>query len=178
MAPKAVSPKSGAGKTNPFKVGDRAVHPAHGVGMIIGIETRDIGGTKREFYILETTDRGRKNKVMVATESAVRLGLRPTISPKDAKKVFEVLRTNEIAVKAQPWNRRQREYSQMLNSGSPFEVAKVLRDLYRVKASKELSVGERRLLEHAQALVVSELSIAQKSDAATIEQEIATIFAA
>jgi CarD family transcriptional regulator len=172
MASKAVVPKPGA-----FKVGDRAVHPSHGVGMIIGIELRDIGGTKHEFYILETTDRGRKNKVMVATESAERHGLRKTISPKDAIKVYEVLRTKETAVKAQPWNRRQREYSQMLNSGSPFEVAKVLRDLYRVKGSKELSVGERRLLEQALALVVAELAIAQKSDAAAIEQEIATIFA-
>ncbi|MCA9600715.1 MAG: CarD family transcriptional regulator, partial [Myxococcales bacterium] len=154
-----------------FKVGERAVHPSHGVGVVTHIEIRDIGGSNKEFYVLETTDRGRASKVLVATEAAERIGLRKIITLKDAKRVYDVLKATDVAVKAQPWNRRQREYTKMLNSGSPFEVAKVLRDLSRIRGSKELSLGERRLLEHAQSLVVTELAIAQKTTEERVEAD-------
>ncbi len=163
------------GKPMKFKVGDKAVHPSHGVGEVTGVEIREISGSKREFYVLETMDRGRKQKVMVATESAVRLGLRPIMSTKEAKAIFDVLRSEEVAVSSQPWNRRQREYNDMLNSGSATQVAKVLRDLSRLRGSKELSFGERRLLEHAGSLLVAELAAAKKVESTAIELEIAAI---
>jgi CarD family transcriptional regulator len=116
-------------------------------------------------------------KIMVPTETAAAAGLRPVISRKDAKKVLDILRSDEVAVKTQPWNRRYREYMEMLKSGSPFEVAKVLRDLYRLKSEKDLSFGERRLLDTARSLLVTELclSLGKKEDA--IEKEIQTLFA-
>ena len=157
-----------------FKVGDNAVHPSHGVGEVTSIELREIAGKKSSFYILKILDE-RQTKVMVSVDAAQRLGLRPVISKNDANKVLEVLAADEIAVTSQPWNRRHREYQEMLNSGSPFEVAKVLRDLMRLRSDKELSFGERKLLDQAKALLVTELALARRCKESRIENDIAGI---
>lgn len=156
-----------------FKVGDKAVHPAHGVGEITSIEKRDIAGNRTSFYILKILDSGMT--VMVPTDGVERLGLRSVISKKDAQKVVAILKKDEVAVTSQPWNRRYREYTEMLKSGSPFEVAKVLRDLYRIKGEKELSFGERRLLDQARSLLVTELALARRCKEQRVEQEIESI---
>ena len=156
-----------------FKVGDKAVHPAHGVGAVTSIEDKQSAGTTKSFYILKILDTGMK--VMVPTDAADRLGLRSVISRKDAKKVLDILKSDEVAVTSQPWNRRYREYMEMLKSGSPFEVAKVLRDLYRLKGDKELSFGERRLLDQARSLLITELALARRCKEDTVEQDIAGI---
>ncbi|RLB54711.1 MAG: CarD family transcriptional regulator [Deltaproteobacteria bacterium] len=160
----------GAKKTSSFKVGDKAVHPAHGVGEVTAIEDQEIAGKAASYYFLKILDTGMK--VMVPTAAAERLGLRQVISRKDAKKVIEVLKADEVAVTSQPWNRRYREYTEMLKSGSPFEVAKVLRDLYRLRSDKELSFGERQLLDKARSLLITELALARRCKEETVEVEI------
>lgn len=154
-----------------FEVGDNAVYPAHGVARIMGIESREIAGQKKEFYILKILDT--EMKLMIPTDGAHRAGLRDVISKKEAKQVLEILKDPTVAVTAQPWNKRYREYTEMLSSGSAFEVAKVLRDLHRVKTEKELSFSERRLLEQARSLVVTELSLARNCAVEKVEKEIA-----
>ena len=139
-----------------YKKGDKAVYPAHGVGEITDIQMRSLGGQKRSFYVLEILENNMK--IMVPVETAAAAGLRPLISRKDARKVVDILKTDEVAVKTQPWNRRYREYMEMLKSGSPFDVARVLRDLYRLRSGKELSFGERRLLDTARSLLMTELA--------------------
>lgn len=159
--------------TRQFKVGDKAVYPAHGVAQITGIESREIAGQKKEFYILRILDT--EMKLMIPTDGAKRAGLRDVITKNEAKKVIEILKDPSIAVTVQPWNKRYREYTEMLTSGSAFEVAKVLRDLHRVKEEKELSFSERRLLEQARNLVVTELALARKIDVAKVEKEVAAV---
>jgi len=159
-----------------FKVGDKAVYPAHGVGEVLGIEAREIAGERRKFYILKILDTGMK--VMVPIENAASVGLRCVITRKEAEEVMGVLKGAGVAVESQPWNRRYREYMEMLKSGSPFEVAKVLRDLSRLKFDKDLSFGERRLLETARSLLVKELALARRVSERVVEKEIGTIFAA
>lgn len=156
-----------------FKVGDKSVHPHHGVGEVTAIEAKEIAGQKKNFYILKIVDSGMK--VMVATDAADRLGLRKVISRKDAKKVIEVLRDKKIAVTSQPWNRRYREYTEMLNSGSLFEVAKVLRDLSMIKTDKDLSFGERGLLDKAKSLLVTELAVSRRCKETRVQSEIEEI---
>ncbi len=80
---------------------------------------------------------------------------------REATKVMSELRKDEIAVTSQPWNRRLREYTEKLQSGSPVEVAQVLRDISRLRDEKELSFGERGLLEKARDLLVNELVLAK-----------------
>ena len=157
-----------------FKIGDKAVYPAHGVGEVTGIENREISGQQQTFYILRILDNGMK--IMIPTDNADNVGLREIISKKDATKVFSILKSSEVAVDTQPWNRRYREYMEMLKSGSPFEVAKVLRDLFRLKFDKDLSFGERRLLDTARSLLVKELALALRVKETKIEKEIQQIF--
>jgi len=159
-----------------FVVGDMAVHPAHGVGEVTGIEKRDLGGSMNLFYVMKIIDTGLK--VMIPTSSVAQVGLRRVMSKKEADKVLRILRAPEVAVDLQPWNRRFRAYTEMLKSGSPYEIAKVLRDMYRLKFDKDLSFGERRLLDQAKSLLVKELALAKQMKPAAMEGEISQIFTA
>ena len=155
-----------------FQVGDKAVHPSHGVGEVTGIESREVAGNAGSFYVIKILDSGMK--VMVPMRSVQTVGLRGVMSPGDADAVLDVFSTRDTAVSAGPWNRRQRAYADMLKSGSPTEVARVLRDLYRVKFrnEKELSYGERRLIDQARGLLVKELSLAKRTTDAEMERTI------
>src|SRR6476646_1897318 len=157
-----------------FEVGDMAVHPAHGVGEVTGIEKRDLGGSMNLFYVMKIIDTGLK--VMIPTSSVAQVGLRRVMSKKEADKVLRILRAPEVAVDLQPWNRRFRAYTEMLKSGSPYEIAKVLRDMYRLKFDKDLSFGERRLLDQAKSLLVKELALAKQVLPGAMEGEISEIF--
>lgn len=159
-----------------FRVGDTAVHPAHGVGEITAIENRDIGGVSQDFYVIKIPDSG--TRVMVPTTAVAQVGLRPVMSKKEAEKVIGVLRAPEVAVDVQPWSRRFRAYTEMLKSGSPYEIAKVLRDMYRLKFDKNLSFGERRLLDQSKSLLVKELALAKKVEVSVIEGKLQEMFSA
>jgi CarD family transcriptional regulator len=165
-----------SGRELHFKVGDKAVHPAHGLGEIVSIEHRDLGGTKGEFYILKILDNGMK--VMVPITGALQAGLRTVMSSKEADAVIETMRAREVAVDVQPWSRRFRAYTEMIKSGSPHEIAKVLRDMHRLKFDKDLSFGERRLLDQAKSLLMKELALAKKVTEQKMAEQIANIFQA
>ena len=156
-----------------FKVGDMSVHPKHGVGEVVAIEEKDVGGKATALYVLKIIDTG--HKVLVPTDAAERVGLRAVMKHGEAQKIFDILRTPEVAVNVQPWNRRFRAYTEMLKSGLPSEIAKVLRDMYRLKFDKDLSFGERRLLDQAKSLLVQELALAKNVKPASIEGEISQI---
>jgi CarD family transcriptional regulator len=163
-------------RTQKFKVGDMAVHPSHGVGEVVAVEQREFGTTTTTCYVLKIIDTGLK--VMIPTEAASRVGLRAVMKKREAEKILDILRAPEVAVDLQPWNRRFRAYTEMLKSGLPSEIAKVLRDMYRLKFDKDLSFGERRLLDQARSLLIQELALAKKVAAKSIEGEIQQIFAA
>ncbi|MFO0610335.1 MAG: CarD family transcriptional regulator [Polyangiales bacterium] len=155
-----------------FQVGDKAVHPAHGLGEVTAIENRMAGGNDALYYVLKILESGMR--VMVPTRAADAVGLRGVMSPEEAERVLEVFSTREKPVGTGPWNRRLRAYTELLKSGSPVEVARVLRDLYAVKLrhEKELSYGERRLMDQARALLLKELALATGSDEKSVERAI------
>jgi len=158
-----------------FKVGDKAVYPAHGVGEVTAIETREISGQKHTFYILRILENGMK--IMVPTKNAINIGLRQIISKEKVKEVFSVLKEKETTIgNSQTWNRRYREYMEKIKTGSVLEVAQVLRDLYLLKFGKELSFGERKMLDTARTLLVKELSIAKNVKEEHVEAELKNIF--
>jgi CarD family transcriptional regulator len=159
-----------------FKVGDKAVHPAHGVGEVTSIDERDIGGTKQMFYTLRILDN--QMKVMVPMSAAAQVGLRGIMSSKEADAILETMRAREVAVDLQPWSRRFRVYTEMIKSGSPTEVAKVLRDMNRLKFDKDLSFGERRLLDQAKSLLMKELAFAKKMRETDLAEQVRQIFSA
>lgn len=157
-----------------FKIGDKAVHPAHGLGEITAIENREFNGTSAPYYILRILDNGMK--VMVPTNAVTQAGLRSVMAPDEADRVLETMRAREVAVDLQPWSRRFRAYTEMIKSGSPFEVAKVLRDMHRLRFDKDLSFGERRLLDQAKSLLVKELALSKKMTEAELLAEVVQIF--
>ena len=157
-----------------FKPGDKAVYPAHGVGEVKSIETREISGNKQTFYILKIMDNGMT--IMVPTQNVKSVGLREIIDEDQVDEVYEVLRERDISIDSQPWNRRYREYMDKIKTGSVYEIAEVLRDLSILKFEKELSFGERKMLDTARSLLVKELSIAQGITEEEVLKEIQKIF--
>ena len=159
-----------------FSVGDKAVYPVHGVAEVVGLEQRDIGGNTTSVYILKIVDTGLK--IMVPTMNAGSVGLRDLITSKQVKEVYAILKSRDIPRDTQTWNRRYREYMEKIKTGSVFEIAEVLRDLCLLRNSKDLSFGERRMLETARGLLVREIAVAKRTTEHLVEAEIELIFAA
>lgn len=157
-----------------FNVGDNVVYPAHGVAEVMGIETRDIGGSEQSFYVLSILENGMR--VMVPTANVEQVGVRDIVSSDEADRVFEVLKKREKMAESTTWNRRHREYMDKIKTGSVFEVAKVLRDLYVLKSDKELSFGERKMLDTAKSLLVREISMSKGITQEEVETKFRTIF--
>ena len=157
-----------------FQVGDKAYYPVHGIAEVVGLEKREIGAKSTHVYILKVADSGLK--IIVPTDNADAVGLRAIMSVADVREVFSILRSTEVTTDHQTWNRRQREYMDKIKTGSAYEIAEVLRDLYLLRRHKDLSFGERRMLETARGLLVREIAIARKEAEGQVEAEIESIF--
>jgi CarD family transcriptional regulator len=157
-----------------FKIGQLAVYPAHGVGRIESVEKRDIAGQLHQFYIMRIIDN--EMIIMIPTSNASSLGLRDIIDSAQAKEVFEILKEKVEGTDVRTWNRRYRDYMQRIKTGSIFEVAQVLRDLFQLKNDKALSFGERKMLDTARSLLVKELSIAQQASEEQVAADLDEIF--
>jgi CarD family transcriptional regulator len=170
------SKKSKPRQKRKFKVGDLAVYPAHGVGEIMAIESRVVNGEKHDFYIMKVIENGMT--IMIPTNNVESVGLRDVIGKKDISKVYAVIKSRKGGITDnQTWNRRYREYMDKIKTGSLYDVAEVFRDLFRLKLTKDLSFGERKLYDTAQILLVRELSTAKRADEDTIISEIESLFA-
>jgi CarD family transcriptional regulator len=158
-----------------FKIGDMAVYPSHGVGVIDAIESKNLSGKEQKFYILRLLSNGMT--IMIPTDNVEQVGLRGIVASREISKVYKILKDKTAPSDSQTWNRRYREYMEKIRTGSAFEVAEVLRDLLLLRIGKDLSFGERRMLDMAKGLLVKELSIAQKSPEDRIEKHIEALFA-
>ncbi|MBU0516608.1 MAG: CarD family transcriptional regulator [Proteobacteria bacterium] len=154
-----------------FQIGDLAVYPAHGVGRIESIEQREISGDKQDFYIMRILENDMI--IMIPVENVQHVGLRNVITKKEVKAIYGILKERKARVNSQTWNRRYRDYMDKIKTGALSEVAQVLRDLCLLKGDKELSFGERKMLDTARNLLVKEISIATKVKEGDIEKNIA-----
>ncbi len=157
-----------------FVQGDMAVYPAHGVGMIEAIETKSIGGIDQSFYVMRIlkTDM----TIMIPTANSRNVGLRSIISQEEVDQVLLILQERDVELTTQTWNRRYREYMDKIKTGSAFEVAEVLRDLFLLRGDKDLSYGERKMMDTAMGLLVKEISLARKVEEAAVVAQIEQIF--
>lgn len=151
-----------------------AVYPAHGVGLIQTIETQTIGGVDQTFYVMKILDND--ITIMIPTATSANVGLRAIISSDEVKQVLDILKERDVKITAQTWNRRYRDYMDKIKTGSVFEVAVVMRDLFLLKEDKELSYGERKMLDTAKNLLVKELSLAKQIEEEKIERQIEKLF--
>lgn len=159
-----------------FKVGDNAVYPGHGVGRVTAIETKEILGNKQTFYSIQILETGMK--IMIPKDNVASVGLRPIISKDEASQVLGILKEKEVKIDNQTWNRRYREYMEKIKTGSVFEIAEVLRDLFLLKVDKELSFGERKMLDTARTLLLKELTLATSENELFGDEEVRQIFGA
>ena len=157
-----------------FKIGDLAVYPAHGVGIIEKIESQEISGCIHDFYVMRILENDMI--IMIPTQNVDNVGLREIIGRKEVPKLFSILKKRDVVVDNQTWNRRYREYMDKIKTGSVFEVAEVYRDLLMLKVEKDLSFGERKMLDTARGLLVKEISLAKDVEEAQVEQDLDQIF--
>ncbi len=149
-----------------FNVGDKIVYPMHGAGTITAIEEKDILGQKQSYYILKMPG---EVKVMVPTAKAEEVGVRNIINKESADKVFGVLEQDETAMDKN-WNKRYRDNMEKMKSGDIYEIADVVRNLSFKQKEKGLSTGEKKMLNNAKQILVSELVLAEHATQEEVEQ--------
>ena len=115
-------------------------------------------------------------RILVPTDKAEQVGLRGVVNDTQLEEVYDILKEKELHIDKQTWNRRYRGFMEKIKTGSLFEVAEVFRDLYRLKTTKTLSFGERRMLDTAKNLIVKELSVAKNTTEVKVEKELERIF--
>lgn len=159
-----------AEKLYEFNIGEKAVYPCHGVGTIEKIEACSVGGADQDFYVLKIHSTGAK--VMVPTRAAKTVGLRSVVNNFDVEKVYQILKSPCSKKSTSTWNRRYRTLTDKLNTGNLVEIAEVLRDLSSLSSDKELSFGEKKMLERARNMLVAEISVAREEEKSVIELEL------
>lgn len=156
-----------------FNVGDKVVYPMHGAGIIESIEEKEILGARKKYYIMRMPVG--EMKVMIPMDSIVKVGLREIIDQETVEKVYLVLK-GHIGEMSANWNRRYRDHMDKIKSGNILDVAEVVRNLMLRDREKGLSTGERKMLESARQILVSELVLVQDITQEEITQILEGIF--
>ncbi|MDR1060248.1 MAG: CarD family transcriptional regulator [Clostridiales bacterium] len=149
-----------------YSIGDKIVYPMHGAGVIESIEEREFLGGKQDYYVLKMPVGDMR--VMIPTGNVVGIGIREIIHSEEIEKVLKILREQTVNVTTN-WNKRYRENMVKIKSGSIYEVADVVRSLMLREKGKGLSTGERKMLNSAKQILISELVLAKDADQLDIE---------
>ncbi len=155
-----------------FKVGDNAVYAGSGVGQIIAIEAKELCGIKQTFYRFQLFNSNVEALVPINNPESK---LRPIITKDDAQKVISIVQRKDVKIDKQTWNRRYREYMEKIKTGSLYEIAEVFRDLYLLRREKELSHGEKKMLELARNYLFRELQICMGAETMKTEDDMVRI---
>ena len=139
-----------------FNIGDKIVYPMHGAGIIEGIEEREILGEKRKYYIMRLPLGDMK--VMIPIDNTENIGLREIINEEEFETVVSILKGEKTKM-SNNWNRRYRANMDRIKTGDIYEVAEVVRNLLLLDRDKGLSTGERKMLNSAKQILISEFSL-------------------
>ncbi len=160
---------------NSFNVGEKTVYPGHGVAELVALEEQEISGHALVFYVLRVLENNMT--VRVPKPKAAAVGLRHLVEAPEVAQVYEVLKHRGDKISTATWNRRYREYMEKIKTGSLVEIATVLRDLCLLRSDKELSFGERKMLDTARSLLVQELALVKEQEEPDIAKELDELFA-
>lgn len=156
-----------------FHVGDKVVYPLQGVAQVEAVESRMILGTEEQYYILKILNNN--TVIMVPVSNAGDVGLRELISPQEVDKVVDILRDKGVPMSSN-WTKRYKDNIDRLKTGSIFQLAGVLRDLLLMKRSKELSFGEKKMLDNVKSLIVDEIAWVKNIPVSNVEALLFQIF--
>ena len=159
-------------KKENFDVGDHVVCPGHGVGQVTAIEERTMGEENKSFYAVKIINNGMI--MMVPVDSIT--GIRSLASEQQVEQMYEVLNQHDVEIDMTTWNRRYREYTNKINTGSLVEIAEVLRTLFLLKDRKTLSFGEKKLLGHCLNLLSEEVALTDGAPASQVTSKIESCF--
>ncbi|HPD00426.1 MAG TPA: CarD family transcriptional regulator [Acetivibrio sp.] len=149
-----------------YNIGDKIVYPMHGAGVIESIEEKEILGNKQSYYVVKIPIG--EMKVLIPTKNVDGIGIREVISEEDADKVFSMLKNKTVSVSSN-WNKRYRENMVKIKSGNIYDVAEVVRCLMLRDKEKGLSTGERKMLNNAKQILISELVLVKNMKPVEIE---------
>ena len=152
-----------------FEVGDKVIYPNHGLGIVQRIEEKTILGTTCGFYHLRIV--ANETMVLVPVSNVDGVGLRRAISDDEVDRLFTLLGDGKID-NHQNWKGRFKDNSDKMRTGSIYDMADVLKSLTFLAKSKSLSFREKRMLDRAKALIVSEISEVMRTTAADIEERV------
>jgi CarD family transcriptional regulator len=138
-----------------FTVGEKVIYPNHGVGVIEKINQREVSGRQEAFYQLKIVSNSMM--VMIPTANIGDVGLRKLIKKEVVNKVFEHLRTSQVS-SAADWKNRFKENSEKMRTGDIFDVADVFKSLHGLSHTRILSFREKKMLDRARYLLISEVA--------------------
>lgn len=147
-----------------FPAGHKVVHKTHGVGVIEGTEVLSLGGHAQDYYILKIIESGLMVRFPMTSQGLIR----ELVSDDDIGNILSILRSSPKTYST-IWNRRKKEFSDKIRSGSLFEIAEVLRDLVGKDKLRMPSFGEKEMIERARARLVSEIASAKETESSTVE---------
>jgi CarD family transcriptional regulator len=157
-----------------FSIGDKVVYPMHGAGVIESIEEKEILGEIRKYYIMRMPIGDMK--VMIPINNVKEIGLRQVIDEDGVQKVLGILH-DKCNTMSPNWNHRYRNNLEKIRSGDIYEVAEVVRNLILREQEKGLSTGERKMLENARQILISELVLSRGTEEKKIELMLDAVFA-
>ncbi|NMB32880.1 MAG: CarD family transcriptional regulator [Clostridium sp.] len=149
-----------------YNIGDKIVYPMHGAGVIESIEEKEILGNKQSYYVVKIPTG--EMKVMIPTKNVKGIGIRGIVSEEDADKIFSVLEDKSFNMSSN-WNKRYRENMVKIKSGDINKVAEVVVGLMLRDRAKGLSTGERKMLNNAKQILISELVLVKNMQPTEIE---------
>ena len=152
-----------------FKVGDKVVYPNHGVGVIEEVEKKSIGGSTSSFYRLRLLSSD--SMVMVPVNNTSTVGLRKILSKYQYSRVFKMLKNGKVTT-YDDWKGRFQANSEKMRTGDIMAVGEVLKSLTKLADVKPLSYRERKMLDRARFLLISELSEASNKSVEKVEEQI------
>ena len=149
-----------------LECGNKVVHKTHGVGEIQGTEVLQLGGEKQDYYILKILATGLKVRFPKQATTNI---VRRLVDELEIAEIFDII-SSPAKTYSMVWNRRKKEFNEKINSGSIFDIAEVFRDLRNKDDGKDLSFGEKEMLEKAKARLVSEIAAARSVTEDEIER--------
>ena len=152
-----------------FTIGDKVAYPMHGAGVIEGIEEQTILGTPRRYYVLRLSHSDMK--VMVPVENSRQVGVRYIVGASDIDDVVSVLHSDSTPM-SDNWNKRNRDNMEKLKTGDLKAIAEVVRNLLRADHRKKLSTGEKKMLNNAKQLLLSEFVLVKNISVDNADQMI------
>lgn len=141
-----------------YKVGDKIAYPMHGAGTIARIESKEILGAVKDYYILNISCGSMD--LMIPVDNCDSIGVRPVVSKEEIQRVMEILGQDSFVVQKN-WNKRVRENMDRLKTGNLAKVAEIVRDLTRMDRSRKLSAGEKKMLSNARRILISEVMLVE-----------------